>query len=798
MEGGLYNKTVYQVMAAAVATMALLAACQTTNPGGISSSSTTQAAGTPGPTVATSGGRISQAFYLPFYDQAAHMRSLVEGGNFDAAATLYSEQKAFFDEPESKARYAELLNRVAAYFNEKVQAGLAAAAATLEGVDWPASLPAWPGLRVSVANAENALAAYPDLDILKAPERVEPTVTKLRERLEAMKRRLEDDAAGAFVAFDHFGPSSFFESYPLSVDPGPLLDIKFDEVSRKVSSASLEQIGQFATNYPKKMIGEDRWRRIGEAYVARVLESRGRARDLGSILAAIRGAASLGFSVSTVPGATIALVEATSQTLLRHGQIEFPAAIEIDLPIKVGKAALDHALDDATAQTADYLIVLDVALAKASRRVTTSDEKPSRVVTGYRTVPNPEYNLAQNEMNRAQVQAQSAAMQSASTNAQYCYGVGCFGKALAQIASGAAEAAANSAMNKAMEKLQATPMTIEQPIYGDYSYTIASVSAAKTMTVRYYVIDKSRRTYFKSTFDVVEKKTFSIAYNISDKDPNKTEHLKNAQTEQSVVDWEEAPSSIKISQIVDHYLKNDSRKRPLPDSAALRREMLEDKNRGIAKYEANTFDSRPLNDPRFDSVVVVYSSAKQSLGTGFYVTPDTILTNWHVVKEGAFVEMKTYNKQETFGKVFAKDIRLDLALIRVQSRGKPVRWYSAKTLDPGKTVEAIGHPKGFEFSVTRGVISAIRRHQTINLESRATGTGKGALAGDGVLFIQTDTPINPGNSGGPLFLGDHVIGVNTWGVGKTVAEGLNFAVHYSEVRNFLSEHISGYQANAGE
>ena len=49
---------------------------------------------------------------------------------------------------------------------------------------------------------------------------------------------------------------------------------------------------------------------------------------------------------------------------------------------------------------------------------------------------------------------------------------------------------------------------------------------------------------------------------------------------------------------------------------------------------------------------------------------------------------------------------------------------------------------------------------------------------------ETDTPINHGNSGGPLHLGDKVVGVNTWGIRETV--GLNFAVHYAEVFEFLA------------
>ncbi len=56
-----------------------------------------------------------------------------------------------------------------------------------------------------------------------------------------------------------------------------------------------------------------------------------------------------------------------------------------------------------------------------------------------------------------------------------------------------------------------------------------------------------------------------------------------------------------------------------------------------------------------------------------------------------------------------------------------------------------------------------------------------------MLFIQTDCPINHGNSGGPLFLGRFVIGVNDWGADKSISEGLNFSIHYSEVFKFLND-----------
>lgn len=172
-------------------------------------------------------------------------------------------------------------------------------------------------------------------------------------------------------------------------------------------------------------------------------------------------------------------------------------------------------------------------------------------------------------------------------------------------------------------------------------------------------------------------------------------------------------------------------------------------------------------------MVVVYNP-KGGLGTGFYVRDDLVLTNYHVTEGAQFVEMKLFGGQESFGKVISKDIRLDLALIKTQSRGIPVTFYTENKLPLGKTVEAIGHPKRLEFSIARGVVSAIRKIQS----KRASG-------GKPILFIQTDTAINPGNSGGPLFLGKKVVGVNTQKLAATGLEGLGFSIHYSEVLNFL-------------
>jgi hypothetical protein len=77
----------------------------------------------------------------------------------------------------------------------------------------------------------------------------------------------------------------------------------------------------------------------------------------------------------------------------------------------------------------------------------------------------------------------------------------------------------------------------------------------------------------------------------------------------------------------------------------------------------------------------------------------------------------------------------------------------------------------FQNSVTRGIVSAVRR------------TGN-------VVLIQTDAAINPGNSGGPLLnRSGTVIGINTMSV--RTAQGISFAVAVDHAKELLSGfHVS--------
>jgi serine protease Do len=89
-------------------------------------------------------------------------------------------------------------------------------------------------------------------------------------------------------------------------------------------------------------------------------------------------------------------------------------------------------------------------------------------------------------------------------------------------------------------------------------------------------------------------------------------------------------------------------------------------------------------------------------------------------------------------------------------------------LKPGQTVLAFGSPFGyFQFSVTRGIISALDRPNPYRDDPRKPGG-----------FIQTDAAINPGNSGGPLVdAHGELIGINTFIISDSGSfAGAGFAI----------------------
>jgi len=707
----------------------------------------------------TGGNSFSRFLGAIFSPKPTKLSGLIDAKQLKKADEYLSAEKQYF--VENKTEHLPLLQRLATELNAVYEPQMTDAEQGLSKVR-AQSVDSWKEIRDATETADSLMNEYKAFHIFKENEFRSLKLSSLENALTKTHTELIQGASTAFQQFDHSAEVNFFAVYPEPLNGSAFLADNANALQRFVNSLSVAQLAQIKAKYSEHIGNAEKFNDLlsSRFFTAR-LATATRPYSIGQVLDTVKAARAAGFNAKTLPGAKIAFVEVTSRTLLKEGQIEFPSQVEMDLPFDPVKVELDEVFDTAEKTGADYFIILDVAASKVDRRITAKNDLTSRYVSGRRNDPNPAYEIARARM----FETQSGL---ANAQGQYTYGLAAGLLKILIVADWSTQ------VEKARQSFSQTPATVSVDLYEPYKYSTSDIKTTRTMTANYYVIDKVANRYFKGIFDIAENKAFRIAYNTHDNDPERGGILGQFEKETDILAFEQSPMTLKASLLVEDYLKNQAQSQPMKSIVELREEMLTDKNKALTAYKSEQFNAKPVNDARFDSVVVILNP-NRGVGAGFYVAPDLVMTNYHVIESAQFVEMKLYNGMETFGKVVKTDVRLDLALVRVQTRGNPVSFFEGNTLNLGATVEAIGHPKGLTFTITRGIVSAVRKKQSLY-----------AVGGKDVMFVQTDASINPGNSGGPLFLNEKVIGVNN---NKLVAgsEGLGFAVHYSEVMTFMKE-----------
>ena len=162
----------------------------------------------------------------------------------------------------------------------------------------------------------------------------------------------------------------------------------------------------------------------------------------------------------------------------------------------------------------------------------------------------------------------------------------------------------------------------------------------------------------------------------------------------------------------------------------------------------------------------IEDSYNPSAGSGFLIDKANgiIITNAHVASYSPALNRVNFKHSNPVqSKQIYIDTDIDLALLKIDPASIPkdaveARLNCKNDYKQGQSVVAFGHPAGKDFTITRGIISAIR------------------FESDFFESIQTDAAINRGNSGGALIdvSTGIVVGINSFGVEDN--QGLNFAL----------------------
>ena len=188
---------------------------------------------------------------------------------------------------------------------------------------------------------------------------------------------------------------------------------------------------------------------------------------------------------------------------------------------------------------------------------------------------------------------------------------------------------------------------------------------------------------------------------------------------------------------------------------------------------AESAHTQPANNPLPDyadlvervmpSIVTIRTDT--GTGSGFFVSAQgDILTNYHVIREATRITVTPRNGVPTSAMLKDYDSTNDVALLKVNvSKASPFLRISQSLPRQGEAVMAVGNPRGYEGTVSNGIISAFRENNT---------------------WIQFTAPISPGSSGGALInLRGEVVGMPT--KLRTDGQNLNFAIAPTVLAKFF-------------
>jgi S1-C subfamily serine protease len=208
-----------------------------------------------------------------------------------------------------------------------------------------------------------------------------------------------------------------------------------------------------------------------------------------------------------------------------------------------------------------------------------------------------------------------------------------------------------------------------------------------------------------------------------------------------------------------------------------------------ARGPASAPPSAPVATPAPPRPETPREKAVATSGTGFFITPETLVTNAHVVNGCVDIRLRKTGGDLGRARVAATSRADDLAALRVEKPAKSfLKLRVGAPIRPAEPVLVFGYP------LAEALSSA--GNTTLGNVTALTGLR------DDSRFIQISAAVQPGNSGGPAvdeagrLMGVVVSKLNAVAVARItgdIPQNVNFAIKVTTLVNFLEAHNIAYE-----
>ena len=150
----------------------------------------------------------------------------------------------------------------------------------------------------------------------------------------------------------------------------------------------------------------------------------------------------------------------------------------------------------------------------------------------------------------------------------------------------------------------------------------------------------------------------------------------------------------------------------------------------VPKQIVHTQVPKQIGEKERNSTVLLLVPADDDIpiGSGFFVEPDKIATNIHVIAGKTGIRAKLAGTKQSYSieGVTVFDLKNDLAILKVTGEGIPLALGNGRI---GEAVFGVGYPLEGEYKVTKSIIHSIRESDRL---------------------VRMTAKLSPGNSGGPV------------------------------------------------